>query len=70
MVASLFQVLLGFTGVMGFMLRFIGPLSVAPTISLAGLALFDVAAETSSKQWWITLVSATILLHLSHLTIG
>lgn len=59
MVASLVQVVIGFTGILGLMLRFIGPLAVAPTIALAGLALFDVAAESSSKQWWIALVSVT-----------
>ena len=45
MVASLFQVLIGFSGVMGFVMKFIGPLSIAPTIALAGLALFDVATR-------------------------
>lgn len=56
MVAALFQVLIGFSGLMGWMLRFIGPLSIAPTIALIGLSLFDVAAEFAKKQWWITLV--------------
>ena len=58
MVASLFQVLIGFSGLMGFVMRFIGPLVVAPTISLIGLALFDTASEFAKKQWWITLVYA------------
>ena len=45
MVSSLFQMLAGFTGIVGFLLRFIGPLTIAPTITLVGLALFNVAAE-------------------------
>ena len=45
MVSSLFQMLVGFTGIVGFLLRFIGPLTIAPTITLVGLALFNVAAE-------------------------
>ena len=56
MIASLFQVVIGFTGLIGVMLRWIGPLAIAPTIALAGLALFDVAASYAAKQWWITLV--------------
>ena len=56
MVASIFQVVIGFTGIVGAMLRFIGPLAVAPTIALAGLALFGVASDFAAKQWWITLV--------------
>lgn len=56
MVASIFQVVIGFTGAIGWMLKYIGPLAISPTISLAGLALFDVATGFASKQWWITLV--------------
>ena len=56
MVASLFQILIGFSGLMGYMLRFIGPLSIAPTVTLVGLSLFDVATGYAQKQWWITLV--------------
>ena len=60
MLASIFQVLIGFSGLMGFVMRFIGPLVVAPTISLIGLALFDTASEFAKKQWWITLVFVLI----------
>ena len=44
MVSSLFQIVIGFTGLVGFLLRFIGPLTIAPTITLVGVALFKVAA--------------------------
>ena len=49
MVSSLFQVVIGFTGLIGFLLRFIGPLAIAPTITLVGVALFNVAAEHAGK---------------------
>ena len=49
MVASLFQVAIGFTGLIGFLLRFIGPLAIAPTITLVGVALFRLAADTAGK---------------------
>ena len=49
MVSSLFQVVIGFTGLIGFLLRFIGPLTIAPTITLVGVALFHVAAEHAGK---------------------
>ena len=45
MVSSLFQMLVGFTGIVGFLLRFIGPLTKAPTVTLVGLALFNAAAD-------------------------
>ena len=37
--------LVGFTGIAGFLLRLTGPLTIAPTITLVGLALFNVAEE-------------------------
>lgn len=65
MVASIFQVVIGFTGAIGWMLQYIGPLSISPTISLAGLALFDVASGFASKQWWITLVTVVLIVAFS-----
>lgn len=56
LVASLFQVVVGFSGLMTIMLRFIGPLVIAPTVTLVGLALFDVAAQKCSHQWGIAIL--------------
>lgn len=53
MVASIFQVVVGFSGIIGLALRFIGPLSIAPTIAMIGLSLFVNAARLASAQWWI-----------------
>ena len=47
MVSSIFQIVIGFTGIVGLVVRFIGPLTVAPTISLIGLSLFSAAASFS-----------------------
>ena len=47
MVASLFQILIGFSGLVGVLLRFIGPLTIAPTITLVGISLFTAAASFS-----------------------
>ena len=56
MVASLFQIVIGYSGLMGVFLRFIGPLAVTPTISLIGLSLFNEAAILASKQWYIAIM--------------
>ena len=56
MVASLFQVVIGFTGLIGIVIRFIGPLAITPTITLIGISLFQPAAEKASTQWWIALM--------------
>ena len=54
MVSALFQVVIGFTGLIGFLLRFIGPLAIAPTITLVGVALFNVAAEQAGKYKYLS----------------
>ena len=56
MVASCVQILAGFTGLIGFLMRFIGPLTVAPTISLVALPLFHSAGNDAGIQWGIALV--------------
>lgn len=51
--ASLFEVAIGFTGLMGFLLNWITPLAIVPTVSLVGLSLFAEAANTASGHWGI-----------------
>jgi len=43
------------SGLIGILLRYIGPLAIAPTIALVGLALFDAAAFFAGKNWYIAL---------------
>jgi nucleobase transporter 1/2 len=56
MVAALVEMLLGLSGAVGVLLRYIGPLSICPTISLLGLSLFKAAAGFGAKQWWICMM--------------
>ncbi|XP_026324801.1 solute carrier family 23 member 2 isoform X5 [Hyposmocoma kahamanoa] len=52
-VSALFQLFLGYFGVVGSVLRFVTPLTIVPTVSLVGLTLFDHAAEAAAQQWGI-----------------
>lgn len=54
MVASCVQMLVGFSGLIGFLMRFIGPLTIAPTISLMALPLFDSAGSDAGIHWGIS----------------
>ena len=54
--ASVIQVLVGFSGVIGLLLRFIGPITIAVTISMVGISLYDVAANSCGQHWWISLM--------------
>ena len=56
MLASIFQLVLGCSGLMGFFLQFIGPLTIAPTISLIGLSLTGVASDFNKIHWGISLL--------------
>ena len=64
MISAVFQVLLGSLGVVGLLLKFIGPLTIATTISLIGLSLFEVGAQFSGVHWWIAIMSVDLLIHL------
>lgn len=60
-VASCFQVVIGFTGIVGFLMKFIGPLCIAPTITLIGIALFDAAANSCATHWGIAALTICLI---------
>ncbi|XP_071539451.1 solute carrier family 23 member 1-like isoform X2 [Panulirus ornatus] len=64
-VASIFQVLLGFTGMVGLMLKWITPLAIVPTVTLVGLSLFDVAAHQASQHWGISILTMVLMVVFS-----
>ena len=51
--ASLVQVFIGCTGILGLILAYIGPITICPTITLVGLSLIDVAMRFCEKHWGI-----------------
>ena len=55
-VASLFQVLIGYLGVVGLVLKFVTPLTIAPAVTMIGLSLFSVVSDAfASTNWAISL---------------
>ena len=50
---SLFEIAIGFTGLVGRLLRFVGPVAIAPTIALIGLSLFKFGAPVAGTHWGI-----------------
>jgi len=61
LLSSVFQIVIGFTGLIGFLLRFIGPLAIAPTITLVGVALFPVAADKAGQHWGISMTTIVLI---------
>lgn len=52
-VSACVQVFIGYTGLVGKLLKIITPLTIVPTVALVGLTLFEHAGETASKHWGI-----------------
>jgi len=52
-VAALFELILGYTGVMGKLKRYITPVSIGPTVMLIGLTLYGAPGGTNFHGcWW------------------
>ncbi len=57
MFASLFEIILGYTGLLGYVKRLISPLTIAPTIAMIGLALYTIGAPWMAGNWTISLIT-------------
>ncbi len=55
------QVIVGFSGIVGIMLKYIGPLTIAPTITLVGLSLYGAASSFSSGHWGIAFLTIGLM---------
>ncbi|KAK2842698.1 hypothetical protein Q5P01_012898 [Channa striata] len=65
LLSSLLQVILGLSGLVGLVLKFIGPLAIAPTINLIGLSLFTEAGKKSGGHWGIAALTVCLILLFS-----
>ena len=51
MVAGGLHFLIGVTGLVGLFLRFIGPITIVPAITLVGLYIYKVTVKFSQTSW-------------------
>ncbi|XP_072291682.1 solute carrier family 23 member 1 [Eucyclogobius newberryi] len=65
LVSSLLQIFLGLSGLVGLVLKYIGPLAIAPTINLIGLSLFIEAGKKSGGHWGIAALTVCLILLFS-----
>ncbi|XP_053406670.1 solute carrier family 23 member 2-like [Mercenaria mercenaria] len=61
-IASITQLVLGCTGMIGILLQFIGPLTIAPTISLIGLSLTSVVIDFNKIHWGVAFFAMCLTL--------
>nr|XP_054764940.1 solute carrier family 23 member 1-like [Lytechinus pictus] len=54
LIASLFETLVGFLGIVTLVMRFIGPITIAPTVGLIGFSLFEIAILQAESNWGIS----------------
>ncbi len=65
MVASLFEIILGYTGLMGYIKRVISPVVIAPTITMIGISLFALGIPAMASNWIISLITLLALILFS-----
>uniref|UniRef100_A0AAR2JRC8 Solute carrier family 23 member 2 n=1 Tax=Pygocentrus nattereri TaxID=42514 RepID=A0AAR2JRC8_PYGNA len=61
-VSSLVEVCIGALGLPGVLLKYIGPLTITPTVALIGLSGFQAAGERAGKHWGIAMTIFLVLL--------
>jgi len=65
---ALTEIVIGASGLIGKLLRFVGPITIAPTIALIGLSLFKFGAPEAGRHWPIGgLTIALIILFSQYL---
>uniref|UniRef100_A0A3B5KV66 Uncharacterized protein n=1 Tax=Xiphophorus couchianus TaxID=32473 RepID=A0A3B5KV66_9TELE len=55
-VSSMIEVCIGALGLPGMLLKYIGPLTITPTVALIGLSGFQAAGERAGKHWGIAIL--------------
>lgn len=61
--AAVIQVGIGYLGIMGWLLQYISPLTIAPTIALVGLALVGAGVNLLVHSYRYQLFSSAVLWH-------
>jgi uracil-xanthine permease len=55
--ASFFEIVIGFSGLIGEMRRILGPITIAPTIAMIGLALYNTGFSWLMEDWRVGMVT-------------
>ncbi|KAI3373374.1 hypothetical protein L3Q82_006674 [Scortum barcoo] len=52
--SSVVELVIGFCGLPGLLLEYIGPLTITPTVSLIGLSVFTTAGDRAGSHWGLS----------------
>lgn len=53
-VVGIAHALVGITGTVGVLMKFVGPITIIPTILLIGLAIYQVFSKFAGMHWGIS----------------
>lgn len=67
MIASVVEIVAGYTGIMGQVRKLISPVVIGPTIAMIGLALFSIGAPWMASNWVISLITLFALIIYSQI---
>ena len=65
MAASMFEVLIGLTGMLGILMRFISPITIGVTIFCLGYSLYPIVILLCRAHWGISFVGCGLMIILS-----
>lgn len=65
MFASLFEIIVGYTGLMGQIKKLFSPIVIGPTIAMIGLSLFGVGAPWMAGNWAVSLLTLLCIILFS-----
>jgi nucleobase transporter 1/2 len=56
MIAGALHMLVGMTGVVGVLLRFIGPITIVPALTILGLVIYRATTNFAKTQWPVAIL--------------
>ncbi|KAJ8047232.1 Solute carrier family 23 member 1 [Holothuria leucospilota] len=65
LVASIIQCLIGFTGLMGIFLRYIGPITIAVTLVMIGIGVIPLVMNLAGSHWCISIPTIALVIFFS-----
>lgn len=60
-VGAIFEIVIGFSGLMGLIRKFLSPVVVGPVIMLIGLALYTAGAPVAASHWPISILTMVLI---------
>lgn len=55
LLGALVEMVIGFTGLIGKVQRFVSPVVIGPVIAMIGLALYTAGAPMAAENWWLAI---------------